>query len=101
VPPTEQLALAARTSIPVGATVAVTLPDRYLLLGAVLVYGVPLGALLAGAAVTAALFESDLAAAAGAILTLFAGLFVASSLRRRVERATLQHLDVTRVTPAA
>ena len=101
VPPTEQLALAARTSIPVGATVAVTLPDRYLLLGAVLVYGVPLVALLAGAAVTAAVFESDLAAAAGAVLTLFAGLLVASSLRRRVERATLQHLDVTRVTPAA
>jgi positive regulator of sigma E activity len=99
VPPSEQLALAAHTTIPVGATVAVTLPDRYLLLGAALVYGVPLGSLLAGAAATAALFESDLAAAAGATLTLFAGLFVASSLRRRLERATLQHLAVTRVSP--
>jgi positive regulator of sigma E activity len=97
VPPSEQLALAARPNIPVGATVNVTLPDRYLLQGAALIYGVPLGSLLAGAAATAALFESDLAVAVGAGLTLFAGLFAASSLRRRLERATLQHLAVTRV----
>ncbi len=99
-PPREQLALAARAHIPVGATVAVTLPDRYLLLGAALVYGVPLGALLAGAAATAAFFESDLAVAAGAVVTLFAGLAVASLLRRRLERATLRHLAVSRVFPA-
>jgi positive regulator of sigma E activity len=98
VPPSEQLTLAASTSIPVGATVAVTLPDRYLLLGAALVYGVPLAALLMGAVAAAAWFESDLAVAAGAALTLFAGVLVASSLRRRLERATLQHLAVRRVT---
>ena len=97
VPPSEQLTLAASASIPVGATVAVTLPDRYLLLGAALVYGVPLAALLAGAAVTAAMFEADLAVAGGAALMLLAGVLVASTLRRRLERATLRHLAVRRV----
>src|SRR5688572_14604093 len=100
VPPSEQLTLSAGTSIPVGAMVAVTLPDRYLLLGAALVYGVPLAALLAGAAAAAAWFESDLAVAAGAALTLCAGVLIASSFRRRLERATLQHLAVRRVTSA-
>jgi positive regulator of sigma E activity len=98
VPPSEQLTLAASAAIPVGATVAVTLPDRYLLLGAALVYGLPLAALLLGAAAGAAWFESDLAAAAGATLALVGAVAVASSLRRRLERATLQHLDVRRVS---
>ena len=93
-PPSEQLTLAASAAIPVGATVAVTLPDRYLLLGAALVYGVPLGALLAGAAFGAASFGSDLAAAAGGAAALLAALLAASPLRRRLERATLRHLAV-------
>jgi positive regulator of sigma E activity len=77
--------------------VTVTLPDRYLLLAATLVYGVPLGALLAGAAVGAALFGSDLAAAIGAVVALVGALLAASSLRRRLEQATLRRLDVRRV----
>lgn len=97
-PPTQQLTLAASGSIPVGETVAVTLPDRYLLLGAMLVYGVPLAALLAGAAAAAAWFESDLAVAAGAALALGVGALVAAALRRRVERATLRHLAVRRLS---
>ena len=97
-PPSEQLTIAAGAAIPVGATVAVTLPDRYLLLGAALVYGVPLAALLLGAAVAAALFESDLAVAASAASALVGALVVASSLRKRLERATLRHLDVRRVS---
>jgi positive regulator of sigma E activity len=98
VPPSEQLTLAASTSIPVGSTVAVTLPDRYLLLGAALVYGVPLAALLSGAAVSAALFEADLAVAAGAALALIGALLAASALRGRLERATLRHLAVRRIS---
>jgi positive regulator of sigma E activity len=101
VPPREQLAIAARSNIPVGSTVAITLPDRYLLLGAALVYGVPLAALLAGAAVAALFFESDLAAAAGAALALSVALLAASSLRSRLERATLRHLAVSAVSSAA
>ena len=41
--------LKAAATLPVGATVTVTLPEQYLLLGAALVYGVPLAALLFGA----------------------------------------------------
>ena len=93
-PRSEQLTLAASGRIPVGAVVTVTLPDRYLLIGAALVYGLPLGALLAGAAFAAAAFGSDLAAAAGAATALLAALLAAAPLRRRLERATLRHLAV-------
>jgi positive regulator of sigma E activity len=97
VPPSERLALAPHIAIPVGATVTVTLPDRYLLLGAALVYGLPLAALLFGAAVAAAVFDSDLAAAAGAGVALLGAWLAASVLRRPIEQATLRHLAVRRV----
>lgn len=77
----------------------VTLPDRYLLLGAGLVYGVPLAALLIGAGVGAALFGSDWAAAVGAGLALLAALLGTSFLRRRLEQATLRRLDVRLAAP--
>jgi positive regulator of sigma E activity len=88
----EQLTLAANGTIPVGSTVAVTLPDRYLLAAAALVYGWPLGALLAGGAGAAAVFGTDLAAALGAAGALTAALLAASPLRRRLERATVRQL---------
>ncbi len=93
-PPSEHLTLAAPGAIPVGATVAVTLPDRYVLVGAALVYGLPLGALLGGAAIGAAIFGSDWAAAAVGAAALLLALLAASPLRRRLERATLHRLDV-------
>ena len=93
-PQNEQLTLAARGTIPVGAVVAVTLPDRYLLVGAAVVYGLPLGALLAGATLAAVVFGSDLAGAAGAATGLLVSLPAAAPLRRRLERATLRHLAV-------
>ncbi len=96
-PPRERLVLAADPAIPVGASVSVSLPDRYLLLGAALVYGLPLAALLAGAAVGSLLFDSDVAAAVGAALALVAAWPAAAVLRRPVERATLRHLAVRRM----
>jgi positive regulator of sigma E activity len=96
-PQSEHLTLATRGTIPVGAVVAVTLPDRYLLVAATLVYGLPLGALLAGAAFAALVFDSDLAAALGAAVALLAALLAAAPLRRRLERATLRHLTVSPV----
>jgi positive regulator of sigma E activity len=94
VSPRGELTLAASGTIPVGTTVAVTLPDRYVLAAAVLVYGWPLAALLAGGAAAAAAFGSDLAAATGAGTALIAALLAASPLRRRLERAALRHLAV-------
>ena len=73
-PPSELLTLAATSAFPVGATVAVTLPERYVLVGAALVYGLPLGALLGGAAMAAAIFGSDWAAAAGGAAALLLAL---------------------------
>lgn len=75
-----------------------TLPDRYVVAAAALVYGWPLAALLAGGAVGAAGFGTDFAAAAGAATAVLAALLMASPLRRRLERATLRRLAV-RVTP--
>jgi positive regulator of sigma E activity len=72
----------------------VTLPDRYVLAAAALVYGWPLGAVLAGGAMAAAMFRSDVAAAAGAAAALPAALIAASPLRRRLERAMLRRLAV-------
>ena len=89
-----ELTLAASGAIPIGTSVAVTLPDRYVLAAAALAYGWPLGALLAGGAAAAALFDSDFAAAAGAALGMLAALVIAAPLRRRLERATLRHLAV-------
>jgi positive regulator of sigma E activity len=94
VPQRQQLTLPASGSIPVGAAVTVTLPDRYLLAGALLLYGLPLAALLAGAVAGAAVLGSDLAAAAGAALSLLAALLTSAPLRARLERATLRHLAV-------
>ena len=92
--PRAELTLTASGSIPPGTTVAVTLPDRYVIAAAVLVYGWPLAALLAGGAAAAAAFGSDLAAAAGTGTALVAALLAASPLRRRLERAALRHLAV-------
>ncbi len=96
VPPSEELTLAATGSIPVGTAVVVTLPERYLLASATVIYVLPLGALLAGSAVAAAIFASDWAAAVGGAAALMAALLAASPLRRRLERATLRHLAVQR-----
>ncbi len=94
VPHSERLTLRASGALPIGAAVAVTLPERYVLLGAALVYGLPLGALLAGGAAGAALLGSDLSAAGGAAAAFAASLVVAAPLRRRLERATLRRLAV-------
>ena len=93
-PINERLTFAADSAIPVGSTVTVTLPDRYLLLGASLVYGVPLVALLAGAALGSVLLRSDIGAAATGTLALVGALLAAPALRRRLEEATVRGLAV-------
>jgi len=94
VPRHERLTLAADAAFPVGAAVTVTLPDRYLLLGASLVYGLPLAALLAGGVVGSVLLDSDLGAAAGAGVALALAVLVAPTLRRRLEQSTVRKLAV-------
>ena len=94
VPPRGELTLAANDALSVGSPVAVTLPERYVLAGAALLYGLPLAALLGGASVAALVFGSDGAAAAGAVAALLGGLLAAAPLRRRLEHTMLRNLAV-------
>ena len=96
VPERQLVTFATPLDLGVGATVSVTLPDRYLLLGALLVYGVPLAALLAGAVLGVSVSDSDLGAAAGAALGLAAALGAAPILRRGLERVTVREMVVRR-----
>jgi len=84
----------------VGAAVDITLPERYLLLGATLVYGLPLVALLAGAVIGAAWWRSDLGAAAGAALAVAGAALVVIALCWRFESALFARLAVRPVDGA-
>jgi positive regulator of sigma E activity len=90
----ETLTLPCKSSLAVGAAVDVTLPERYLLLGATLVYGLPLVALLAGAVIGAAWWRSDLGAAAGAAVAVGGAALAVIALRRWLENALLARLAV-------
>lgn len=79
-----------------GMAVSVSLPDRQLLAGALLTYGLPLAAILAGAAAGAAIGGSDLGTLAGALLALVLAIAGAGRLRRRLERSLLAGLIVRR-----
>jgi positive regulator of sigma E activity len=91
-PAAQRLTFESSLALTVGEPVVVALPDRYLLLGAVLVHGLPLAALLAGALAGLAVGGSDLTAAAGAVLAVAAALLVAPRLRARLERNTLRRV---------
>ena len=86
--------LGATGDLPVGAKVSVALPDRLLLLASMLVFGLPLLALLGGAAAGAAALDSDLGAALGALLGLLAAALAGLGLRRRAERAALERIAI-------
>ena len=76
----------------VGDSVVVALPDRYLLLVSLLVYGVPLAGLLGGALLGLAALGTDLGAAVGAAAGATGLLLAAPAVRSRFERATLRRM---------
>ncbi|HZF30760.1 MAG TPA: SoxR reducing system RseC family protein [Gammaproteobacteria bacterium] len=78
----------------VGDAVVVRLPERYLLLGSLLLYGLPLTALICGAAAGAAVTGSDLGTALGAVAATAAAWVTTPRLRRRLEQRTLQRLEL-------
>lgn len=86
----------ARTRLPsarrfeAGTPVLVVLPERYLLLGALLLHGLPWAALLLGGAVGALVGGSDLAGLLGAVLGAAFSIIMTPRLRRRLERATME-----------
>ncbi len=82
----------------VGDDVAVTLPVESLLSGTLLLHGLPLAALLSGGAAGAWL-GADPGCLAGAALGLAAALLAAPRLKRRVERATLERVELEPLEP--
>ncbi len=81
-----------------GDEVAVTLPVESLLSGTLLLHGLPLAALLAGGAAGAWL-GADAGCLAGAALGLAAAVLAAPRLKRRVERATLERVELEPLQP--
>jgi sigma-E factor negative regulatory protein RseC len=78
----------------VGDAVVVRLPERVLLAGSLLLYGLPLAALISGAAAGAAAAGTDLGAAVGAVAAAVAAWLATPRLRRRLEERTLQRLEL-------
>ena len=85
---------ASRRAFAVGDAVVVRLPERYLLIGSLLLYGLPLAAVLTGAAAGAAAAGSDLGTVLGAVLAVAAAWVTTPRLRRRLEQRTLQGLEL-------
>lgn len=84
------------TNLPlaVGDRVDVYVPQRYVLLGALLVHGLPLAALLAGGVIGALLTGTDLGCLAGAVIAVVATVLGTPGLRRRIEKSTMRQIMV-------
>ena len=88
------MTFATERPLALGERVVVAMPDRYLLLVSLLVYGLPLAGLLAGALLGLAALGSDLGAAAGAAGGAASVLLAAPAFRARFERATLRRMHL-------
>jgi positive regulator of sigma E activity len=78
----------------VGTEVLVALPQRYVLLSALLLHGLPWVALLAGAAAGAYVAGHDLGAVAGAVLAVTFSIIMTPGLRRRLEKAAMERFSL-------
>ncbi|HET8699674.1 MAG TPA: SoxR reducing system RseC family protein, partial [Gammaproteobacteria bacterium] len=74
-------ALASPQPLEVGDAVEVRLPERVLLTASMLLYGLPLAALISGAAAGAAVAGTDLGAAVGAVAASAAAWLLTPGLR--------------------
>jgi sigma-E factor negative regulatory protein RseC len=93
-PGSRRMRLSASREWCAGDPVLVALPARYVLLGAMLLYGFPWAALLAGALAGAALSGTDLGVLIGAVLGVTAALAAAPRLRRRLESMTAERIEL-------
>lgn len=87
--------LATDGTLAPGMQVSVALPERRVLLTSLLVHGMPLAAILLGAAAGAALTGSDAGTLVGAVLALAVTVGSLRPLGRRLEQKTLAHLVIT------
>lgn len=86
--------LPAAVTLTQGARVLVCLPQRYVLMSAVLLHGLPWAALLLGAGVGAALAPGDAGTLAGAVIAVTFSIMMSPRLRRRLERATMERFVI-------
>jgi sigma-E factor negative regulatory protein RseC len=93
-PRAQRLTIATQRALTVGDRIVVAVPDRYLLLASLLVYGLPLTGLLGGALAGLAALGSDLGAAIGAALGAMSAVLAAPALRSRVEHGTLARMQL-------
>jgi positive regulator of sigma E activity len=90
----------AEGAFEVGDAVALSLPARSLLRGSLLLYGLPLAALLAGGGAGQWLLGSDAGCLLGALSGVALMLAAAPGLARRIDEATLDELRVERAALA-
>lgn len=91
---TQRATLATPLGLAAGERVVVALPARYVLHASLVVHGLPLAALLAGALAGFGIAGTDAGALAGAAAGIVLGAAASPRLRRRVEERTLRHLVV-------
>lgn len=93
-PTVQRARFAAGPRVEPGARVLVRLPQRYVLLTSLLLYGAPLTGLLGGALLGVAATGTDLGALLGALGGVVASFALTPGLRQRLEAATLRHLVI-------
>jgi positive regulator of sigma E activity len=90
-PATTRMRFATDLPLHVGDPVLVSLPERYLLIGAIVLHGLPMAALLLGALAGFMVTGSDLGSVGGAVGGVALAVIATPRLRRHVERAMMQH----------
>jgi positive regulator of sigma E activity len=89
-----QTRLPSAARLEAGTPVLILLPERYLLLSALLLHGLPWAALLLGGAVGSFASGTDLGAVLGAVLAAAISIIMTPRLRRRLERATMERFSL-------
>jgi positive regulator of sigma E activity len=84
----------AGAGLPAGTPVLLSLPQRYVLLGSLVLHGLPWAALLVGAVGGVWLFGGDFGAAIGAAAGIGLAVLLTPRLRRRIERDAMRHFEL-------
>jgi sigma-E factor negative regulatory protein RseC len=93
-PTAERARFAPGPRVRPGQRVSVRLPQRYVLMTSVMMYGVPLAGLLGGASVGFVVAGTDLGVLLGALGGIVVSLAATPGLRQRLEAATVRHLVI-------
>ena len=93
-PKVSELRLRATAPLTVGQAVLVSLPARYVLLGAVVLHGLPWAMLLLGGLAGGLAGNGDLGCLIGAVIGFGGALVVMSGWHRRLETTTSNELRV-------